>query len=402
MIIEAANKLNNINEYYFSQKLKQIAQMQADEKYILNLGIGNPDQAPSQQTIDAFKASAENIKNHGYQSYIGIPALRKAMSDWYKSTYEVDLNPTSEILPLLGSKEGISHISNAFLNPGDNVLVPNPGYPTYASATHLAGAVPVYYDLDETNNWAPDFSKISEDVLREAKLIWINYPNMPTGAKGNGEIFKTLIKISNEFKILIVNDNPYSLVLNEGKPFSIFQIEGAKEVCLELNSLSKSHNLAGARIGLVAGAKEYIDTILKVKSNVDSGMYLPLQHAAIAALSNSDEWHAERNKVYEERREYVYQIMDAIDCIYDKNQTGLFIWAKIPDSYKNAEELTEYLLFEACVFITPGFIFGSNGDRYVRISLCSSVDDLKSALALINNIGATAKRIEEYHANRIK
>ena len=402
MIIQAANKLNNINEYYFSQKLKQIAQMQAEDKHILNLGIGNPDQAPSQQTIDAFKASAENIKNHGYQSYVGIPALRKAMSDWYKSAYEVELNPTTEILPLLGSKEGISHISNAFLNPGDKVLVPNPGYPTYSSATYLAGAIPVTYNLDETNNWAPDFSKINEDILREAKLIWINYPNMPTGAKGNVEIFKTLIEIANEFKILIVNDNPYSLVLNDGKPFSIFQIEGAKEVCLELNSLSKSHNLAGARIGLVAGAKEYIDTILKVKSNVDSGMYLPLQHAAIAALNNSDTWHAERNKVYEERREYVYQIMDAIDCKYDKNQTGLFIWAKIPDSYKNAEDLTEYLLFEACVFITPGFIFGSNGDRYVRISLCSSVDDLKKALALINNIGASAKIIEEYHANRIK
>lgn len=261
MIIKEANKLQHINEYYFSMKLKQIAQLRAEGKNILNLGIGNPDQAPSQQTIDALIQSASNVKNHGYQSYIGIPELRNALSNWYQSTYEVELDPASEILPLLGSKEGISHISNAFLNPGDKVLVPNPGYPTYSSATYLAGAVPVAYDLDENCNWGPDFTSINEETLRETKLLWINYPNMPTGAKGNHELFKTLIDIANEFNIMVVNDNPYSLVLNEGKPVSIFQTEGAKEVCLELNSLSKSHNLAGARIGMVAGAKEYIDTI---------------------------------------------------------------------------------------------------------------------------------------------
>ncbi len=386
MIIEQANKLQHINEYYFSMKLKQIAQLRAEGKNILNLGIGNPDQAPSRQTIDAFVQSASNVKNHGYQSYIGIPELRKAMSDWYQSTYKVALNPAAEILPLLGSKEGISHISNAFLNPGDKVLVPNPGYPTYSSATYLAGAVPVMYDLDESNNWAPDFSKISEDILKEAKLIWINYPNMPTGAKGNEEIFKTLIEIANEFKILIVNDNPYSLVLNEGKPVSIFQTTGAKDVCLELNSLSKSHNLAGARIGLVSGAKEYIDTILKVKSNVDSGMYLPLQYAAIAALSNDAEWHTARNNEYKKRRSFAYSIMDALECTYDKNQIGMFLWAKIPAKYTNVEDLTEKILHEANVFITPGFIFGSNGDRYIRISLCSPENDLKEALERINNL----------------
>ncbi len=386
MIIEASHKLNNINEYYFSQKLKQIAQLRAAGKNILNLGIGNPDQAPSQGTIDAFKNSAENVKNHGYQSYIGIPELRKAMSDWYNSTYEVELNPATEILPLLGSKEGISHISNAFLNPGDKVLVPNPGYPTYSSATYLAGAIPVTYDLDEANNWAPDFSKISEDVLRAAKLIWINYPNMPTGAKGSKEIFKTLIEIANEFKILIVNDNPYSLVLNEGKPVSVFQTEGAKDVCLELNSLSKSHNLAGARMGLVSGAKEYIDTILKVKSNVDSGMYLPLQHAAIAALNNSDEWHELRNNEYKKRRGFAYDIMDALECTYDKNQIGMFLWAKIPEKYNHVEDMTEKVLHEANVFITPGFIFGSNGDRYIRISLCSPENDLSNALERIKKL----------------
>ena len=386
MIIQEANKLKNINEYYFSAKLKEIAQLRAAGKPIINLGIGNPDQSPSKQTIDAFKTSAENIKNHGYQSYIGVPALRKAMSNWYKNTYEVDLNLDSEILPLLGSKEGISHISNAFLNPGDKVLVPNPGYPTYTSATYLAGAEPIYYDLDESNNWAPDFTNISEDILRETKLLWINYPNMPTGAKGNDEIFKTLIDIANEYKILIVNDNPYSLVLNEGKPVSIFQTEGAKDVCLELNSLSKSHNLAGARIGLVSGKKEYIDTILKVKSNVDSGMYLPLQEAAIAALSNDAGWHEARNNEYKKRREFAYKIMDALECTFDKDQIGMFLWAKIPDKYNNVEELTEKILHEADVFITPGFIFGSNGARYIRISLCSPENDLSDALNRILNL----------------
>lgn len=386
MIIEAANKLQHINEYYFSAKLKEIAQLRAAGKPIINLGIGNPDQAPSQQTIDAFKTSTENVKNHGYQSYIGVPALRKAMSDWYKNTYDVVLNPDAEILPLLGSKEGISHISNAFLNPGDKVLVPNPGYPTYTSATYLAGAEPIYYDLDENNNWAPDFTNISEDILREAKLLWINYPNMPTGAKGNDEIFKTLIEIANEYKILIVNDNPYSLVLNEGKPVSIFQTEGAKAVCLELNSLSKSHNLAGARIGLVSGKKEYIDTILKVKSNVDSGMYLPLQDAAIAALSNDSDWHEKRNYEYKKRRVFAYNIMDELDCKYDKNQIGMFLWAKISDKYKHVEELTEKILHEANVFITPGFIFGSKGNRYIRISLCSPEADLQESLQRIQNL----------------
>ena len=385
MIIPPADKLQHINEYYFSAKLKQIAQLRAEGKDILNLGIGNPDQAPSEQTIEALKKSAENPKNHGYQSYIGIPALRKAMSNWYKSIYDVTLNPDAEILPLLGSKEGISHISNAFLNPGDKVLVPNPGYPTYTSATFLAGAEPVYYDLDESNGWAPDFTNINEATLHEAKLLWINYPNMPTGAKGNAEIFKTLIEVAKQFNILIINDNPYSLVLNEGIPVSIFQTEGAMDVCLELNSLSKSHNLAGARIGMVSGDKAYIDTILKVKSNVDSGLYLPLQEAAIAALSNSEEWHVQRNNEYRKRRTYAYQIMDALGCVYDKEQIGMFLWAKIPDIYGHVEELTEKILYKANVFITPGFIFGSKGERYVRISLCSPENDLKEALNRITN-----------------
>lgn len=386
MIIEAANKLQHINEYYFSAKLKEIAQLRAAGKPIINLGIGNPDQAPSAQSIQALISSANNSKNHGYQSYIGVPALRKAMSDWYKDTYEVELNPETEILPLLGSKEGISHIANAFLNPGDKVLVPNPGYPTYTSATYLAGAEPVYYNLDENDAWAPDFTGISEDTLREIKLMWVNYPNMPTGAKGELETFESLIRVAKEFKFLIVNDNPYSLVLNDGKPVSIFQVEGAKEVCLELNSLSKSHNLAGARVGLVVGQKDYINTILKVKSNVDSGMYLPLQDLAIAALSNDAAWHEARNEEYKKRRAYAYDIMDALDCTYNTNQIGMFLWAKIPAKYKHVEELTEKILHEANVFITPGFIFGSNGAKYIRISLCSPEADLKESLQRIKNL----------------
>ena len=386
MIIAPANKLEHINEYYFSKKLKQIAQLRQEGKPIINLGIGNPDQAPSQATIDAMVESTNNTKNHGYQSYIGIPELRKAMSNWYKNTYEVDLQSDTEILPLLGSKEGISHISNAFLNPGDIVLVPNPGYPTYSSATYLANAIPVSYDLDENNNWAPDFSKLSDEILNKAKIIWVNYPNMPTGSSGNEAIFKTLIEVAHKHNILIINDNPYSLVLNDNKPVSILQIEGAKAVCIELNSLSKSHNLAGARIGMIVGDKEYIDTILKVKSNVDSGMYLPVQHAAIAALSNDDEWHAIRNEVYKSRRQYAYAILDVLNCSYDKNQIGMFLWAKIPDQYSQVEDLTEKILLEADVFITPGFIFGTNGNRYIRISLCSPENDLMNALQRINEL----------------
>ena len=383
MIIEAAEKLENINEYYFSMKLKQIAELRAAGKPIINLGIGNPDQPPSPETIDALKRSAENPKNHGYQSYIGIPALRRALSDFYKKTYNVSLDADTEILPLLGSKEGISHISNAFLNPGDVVLVPNPGYPTYTSATYLANAQPVSYSLDAANGWLPDLSKLSAGVLRECKLLWINYPNMPTGAKGALAAFEKLIKLANEYRFLIVNDNPYSLILNESEPISIFQAENAKAVCLELNSLSKSHNLAGARIGMVGGAADYISAILKVKSNVDSGMYLPVQESAVAALGNSDEWHTERNEVYKNRRKYARQIMDALGCVYEKEQVGLFIWGEIPARYANAEELTERLLHKTDVFITPGFIFGDGGARYIRISLCSPENDLKEALERI-------------------
>ena len=386
MIIEPAKKLAYINEYYFSAKLKEIAQLKAKGKAIINLGIGNPDMPPSSATIDAIVEKAKQLNTHGYQSYIGTPELRESLADFYHSTYNVEFDFHSEVLPLLGSKEGISFISNAFLNPGDKVLVPNPGYPTYTSATYLAGAEPVYYNLDEQNNWLPNLDEIPEAVLEEAKLMWVNYPNMPTGSEGNIAFFEQLIKMAKRYKILICNDNPYSLILNNKQPISIFHAKGAKEVCIELNSLSKSHNLAGARIGMVVGDKAYIDTILKVKSNVDSGMYLPVQAGAISALTNNKAWHAARNEVYKRRREIAYQILDILNCSYIKNQVGMFLWAKIEDKYNDVEELTEKILHEADVFITPGFIFGTNGARYVRISLCSNENDLQEALERIKQL----------------
>ncbi len=386
MIIEPAKKLAHINEYYFSAKLKEIAQLKAQGKPIVNLGIGNPDMPPSDATINALVEKAKQLNTHGYQSYIGTPELRQGLAGFYKSTYNVTFNSNSEVLPLLGSKEGISFISNAFLNPGDKVLIPNPGYPTYTSATYLAGAEPIFYDLDEQNNWLPKFDSIEDKILNEVKLMWVNYPNMPTGSEGNVAYFEQLIAFANKYKILICNDNPYSLVLNNEQPMSIFHAEGAKEVCIELNSLSKSHNLAGARIGMIVGNKAYIDTILKVKSNVDSGMYLPVQAGAIAALTNSQEWHTARNEVYKKRRTIAYQILDTLNCTYTKDQVGMFLWAKIEDKYDNVEDLTEKILHEADVFITPGFIFGTNGARYIRISLCSNEDDLQEALKRIEKL----------------
>jgi len=386
MIIPPANKLDHFNEYYFSRKLKQIRSYISQGRPIINLGIGNPDMPPSVATIEALQFSASMSSHHGYQSYIGSPALRNALASWYERTYKVILNPETEILPLLGSKEGISHISHAFLNPGDKVLVPNPGYPTYSSATYLAGATPIYYPLDENNGWAPDWNNIPLDSLAEAKMMWVCYPHMPTGAKGSKSILEEIIQKAKKYSFLVVNDNPYSLILNEDRPLSIFQVPEARMVALELNSLSKSHNLAGARIGVALGASVYIDTILKVKSNVDSGMYLPIQDAAIAALSNSEEWHQQRNAVYRERRTVAEKIMEAISCSYDTQQMGLFLWAKIPDSMQNAEYLSDKILEEADVFITPGFIFGSKGERYMRISLCSPVEELEMTLARIKKL----------------
>ncbi len=388
MIIAAANRTLNIKEYYFSRKLKAIREMMAAGRPIINLGIGNPDLMPSEATIETLVANASQTTVHGYQSYTGLPELRSAFAQWYSNTYGIDFNPDTEILPLMGSKEGIVHISQAFVNPEDVVLVPNPGYPTYTSATHLSGGIPVTYPLLEDQKWSPDLSAL-ERQMQLAKVIWINYPNMPTGSSGDKAILQKLIQLAKETNTLIVNDNPYSLVLNESKPFSIFQLEGAKEVALELNSLSKSHNMAGWRIGVLTGAPKYIETVLKVKSNMDSGMFKPLQMAAIAALETSEQWHHDRNSEYLERRKIVQKILDVLDCKYTDNQIGMFQWAKVSSNYVNGEMLSDQVLDGTDVFITPGFIFGDNGDQYVRISLCSNQVVLREAL---NRIQAWKKK----------
>ncbi|MEZ5024519.1 MAG: aminotransferase class I/II-fold pyridoxal phosphate-dependent enzyme [Chitinophagales bacterium] len=371
MIIQEANRLSFIKEYYFSKKLREIKQMMDDGKPVLNLGIGNPDMAPSESTIEALKISASKLTNHGYQPYKGLPELSIAIADFYYKTYGVLLESQSEILPLIGSKEGISHISQAFLNPGDVALVPDPGYPSYSSATRLAGGEPVTYSLDENNDWAPKWDELTDELLDKAKIWWINYPNMPTGAEGSKAIFEKAIALAKKHNILLVNDNPYSLILNKEKPVSIHQANDSKSVALELNSLSKSHNMAGWRIGFLLGGKDYIDAVLKVKSNIDSGMFKPLQEAALEAFKNDEQWHADRNKEYEQRRVLAFEIMDLLDCTYEKDSVGMFVWGKIPERYDDVEMLTEKLLQEANVFITPGFIFGENGKRYIRISLCS-------------------------------
>ncbi len=386
MIIQEANRLSFVKEYYFSKKLREVRAMIAEGKPVINLGIGNPDLSPAETTINKMVESVKQNDNHGYQPYKGLPELRKAMSDWYHSTYHVDLNPDTEILPLLGSKEGINHISQAFINEGNTVLVPNPGYPSYGSATRLAGGNPEYYELNENDDWAPDWEKLGNRLLDDTKIWWVNYPNMPTGAAPRKDIFEKIVSIARKHKILVVNDNPYSLVLNKKDPSSIFQIDGSKEVCLELNSLSKSHNMAGWRIGMLAGAAGYVDAVLKVKSNIDSGMFKPVQLAAIEAMKTGDEWHQSRNDVYKERRKLAYRIMDEIGCTYSKESVGMFIWGKIPEQHKNVEVLTEKILHEANVFLTPGVIFGSGGDRYIRISLCSKEAALMESLERIKQL----------------
>lgn len=379
MIIQEAERLSFIKEYYFSKKLREVRAMVDAGKPVINLGIGNPDMAPSSETIAAFQKSVENKNNHGYQPYKGIPELGKAISKWYQTTYNVSLDGSKEVLPLIGSKEGINHISQAFLNPGDIALVANPGYPSYSSATRLAGGEPVTYLLDENNDWEPKWSELSPELLDKAKIWWLNYPNMPTGARGHKGIFEKAIALAKKHNILLVNDNPYSLILNQSEPLSIHQVDGSEEVALELNSLSKSHNMAGWRVGFLTGAADYIDSVLKVKSNIDSGMFKPLQEAAIEAMSVGEEWHVERNKVYANRRKHVFAIMDAIGCTYDTSAIGMFVWGKIPAHYKSVEALTEKILHEANVFVTPGFIFGDTGERYIRISLCNKEEQIIEA-----------------------
>ena len=386
MNIQPANRLKSVTEYYFSAKLREVGEMNAEGKNVINLGIGNPDLPPSEATIAALCAEAQKPDVHGYQSYVGIPELRKGFADWYKKWYGVELNPATEIQPLIGSKEGILHITLAFVNPGDSVLVPNPGYPTYTSASRLCEANIISYDLDENNNWEPDFDALERMDLSTVKLMWVNYPNMPTGAKASVGLFEKLVAFGKKHNIVICNDNPYSFILNEEK-LSILSVEGAKDICIEMNSMSKAHNMAGWRMALLATNAEFVQWILKVKSNIDSGMFRPMMVAAVAALQNTEEWHAEINRVYAKRRVLAHQIMDALDCTYDKSQVGMFIWARIPDRYKDSEELANEILYGKNVFITPGFIFGDKGLRYVRISLCCPEKILEEALGRIKLIG---------------
>ncbi|MFT3844994.1 MAG: aminotransferase class I/II-fold pyridoxal phosphate-dependent enzyme [Lacibacter sp.] len=385
--MQTAKRLEGIGEYYFSQKLREIDELNKQGKNIINLGIGSPDLPPHPDVIKTLQEESAKPNVHAYQSYKGSPVLRKAMGDWYKTWYGVELNPDTEILPLIGSKEGIMHICMTYLNEGDEALVPNPGYPTYSSAVKLAGGTIRSYELKEDLNWHPDFEELGKADLSKVKLMFVNYPHMPTGKLPEESFFQQLIAFAKQKDILIIHDNPYSFILNDN-PSSLLAIEGAKEVVLELNSLSKSQNMAGWRVGMLCGAKERIDEVLRFKSNMDSGMFLPVQLAAAKALGLGKDWYDEVNAVYRARREKAFQILDLLKCTYSKDQAGMFIWAKIPEKYKTGFELSDEVLYNSNVFITPGGIFGNAGDKYVRVSLCSnevklieSIDRIKKTLS---------------------
>lgn len=383
-----ADRLASVQEYYFSRKLKEVARLNAEGRDIISLAIGSPDMPPSQQTIDVLCREAAKDNGHGYQPTIGTPELREAMAAFYRRWYKVELDPQTEIQPLIGSKEGILHVTLAFVNPGDQVLVPDPGYPTYTSLSRLLGAEVVTYDLTEAGGWQPDFEQLESRDLSRVKLMWTNYPHMPTGAPANRDTYERLVAFAKKHAIVIVNDNPYSFILNEGQHLSILQVPGAKECCIELNSMSKSFNMPGWRVGLLATNASFISWILKVKSNIDSGTFRAMQLAAAEALTtNTDEWHMQANvRTYAPRRAIAEDIMKALGCTFDPLQKGMFLWGRIPDSYVNVEDLTERVLNEARVFITPGFIFGSNGERYIRISLCAKEQRMREALERIQNV----------------
>jgi LL-diaminopimelate aminotransferase len=378
-MIATANRLKSVNEYYFSQKLKEVRLLIDQGKPIVNMGIGSPDLAPSDKVILAIQKALFDDKAHQYQSYQGLPELRKGMADFYETHFGINLNPNHEILPLMGSKEGIMHISMAFLNEGDEVLIPNPGYPTYHSVSNLVGAKAVLYDLSEENKWEPDFETLEQADLSKVKLMWVSYPHMPTGAKGSKELFERLIEFAKKHDILIVNDNPYSFVLNEN-PMSILQIEGAKEVALELNSLSKTFNMAGWRVGMVSGSTKLIDAVLKVKSNMDSGMFYGIQKGAVEALKLGKTWFASQNRIYRKRRELIFELVEKLGCVCDKESVGMFVWAKIPETENSSEEFVDKILKENDLFIVPGTVFGSKGDRYIRFSLCVEEEKIKEVI----------------------
>ena len=383
--VEPSRRVMQIKEYYFSKKLREVAMLNKQGLDIISLGIGGPDLPPHKKVIDTLCAVAKKNDTHGYQPYVGLPELRKAYSDWYYRWYGVQLDSEYEIQPLIGSKEGILHTTLAFVNPGDGVLVPNPGYPTYTSVSNLAEAKIYTYNLTEENGWYPNFDELENLPLDEIKLMWVNYPNMPTGAPASVELFEQLVDFGKKHNIVIVNDNPYSFILND-KPISILSVEGAKNIAIEMNSLSKSHNMAGWRMGMLASNHQFIEWILKVKSNIDSGQFKPSMEAAVEALGCDKEWYEILNKVYAERRKIAERIMEALGCEFDTSQKGLFLWGKIPQTAESSEKFADKILYGARVFLTPGFIFGSNGERYIRISLCAKEDKMEEALSRIKKI----------------
>ncbi|MCT1532188.1 aminotransferase class I/II-fold pyridoxal phosphate-dependent enzyme [Sphingobacterium daejeonense] len=382
MEIEVAKRLQRTEEYYFSKKLREIDEMNRNGAQVINLGIGSPDLPPHPEVIKTLQEQAALPTTHGYQSYKGAPALRTAMADWYRRYYRVNLNPDTQILPLIGSKEGIVHICMTYLQEGDYALIPNPGYPAYSSAVTITGATPLTYDLKLENNWLPDFDQLEQMDLSKVKLMWINYPHMPTGALANRDFFEKVIAFGKKHQILICHDNPYSFILNDN-PQSIMEVPGALDVAIELNSLSKSSNMAGWRIGMLIADEKRIGQIMRFKSNMDSGMFLPMQLAAATALSLDKSWYTELNEEYRKRRNKVFEIMNLLNCSYDENQVGLFVWAKIPAGYENSYQLCDNILYNAHVFITPGGIFGSEGEQYIRISLCAKVEVYELAIERI-------------------
>lgn len=393
-MIQPANRLQKVEEYYFSRKLKEVARLNKEGLDIISLAIGSPDMPPSQQTVDKLCEVARTPSAHGYQPTMGTPELRQAIAAFYDRWYGVSLDAATEVLPLIGSKEGILHVTLALVNPGDKVLVPNPGYPTYTSLSRLLGAEVVNYDLRENDGWQPDFDALECMDLTGVKLMWTNYPNMPTGGKARRETYEKLVSFARSHDIVVVNDNPYSFILSE-EHLSLMQVPGAKDCCIEFNSMSKSHNMPGWRVGMCVSNATMISWILKVKSNIDSGTFRGIQLAAAEALTgNTEQWHREANiATYRRRRDIAERIMKALGCTFDAEQVGMFLWGRIPDSYDNVEQLTEQVLHEARVFITPGFIFGSNGERYIRISLCAKDERMEEALERIvtmtNNIKTT-------------
>ena len=381
--MKLATRLDGINEYYFSQKLREIDSMNKEGKNVINLGIGSPDLPPHPTVIETLHSESAKPTSHAYQNYKGSPVLRNAIADWYLKWYQVKIDAEFEVLPLMGSKEGIMHICMTYLDAGDMALIPNPGYPTYRSAVTLAGGIPIDYDLTETNNWLPDLDTLSQTDLTKVKLMFVNYPHMPTGCLPNMTVFNDLVAFAKKHDILLVHDNPYSFILNDN-PVSLMKTEGAMEVALELNSLSKSHNMAGWRVGMLVGARERINEVLKFKSNMDSGMFLPLQLAAAKALQLGEEWHLSVNEVYARRQQLVFALLTSIGCNFDVNQAGMFVWASIPQKYSTGYELSDEVLQKANVFITPGGIFGSNGNKFIRVSLCSTEEKIKEAIVRIN------------------